>query len=74
MGKRISFVFAYSLALAGGILIFLLESDFYYLPPSFLDQFQGNLIHRRSAAVDFLVPKLIFFTKLGMFLSFLCTY
>jgi len=45
MGKKFSFVFSYSLALTGGILIYLLESGHFYLPNSFIGQFDGNVRH-----------------------------
>lgn len=75
LGKKRAFLLAFGLAFAGGLLIFLLESGIVVLPSSFLQHYQGKTISEKNEkALDFFVPKLIFFSKFGVALAFLFTY
>lgn len=82
LGMRNMYLFSYTLALSGGIVIYLLESERLQLPPWYLASFVDGSITktpklRRVAvtrAVDYLVPKLSFVSKFGLALAFLATY
>lgn len=74
LGKKTAFIFAYSLALGGGILIYLLESKSIDVPDILLAQYEGGPIKRYHKAVAFLIPEITFFAKFGVSLAFLCTY
>ena len=74
LGIRLSFALAFSLGLFGGILIFLLESERIQAPLFVLEMFDGPIKLRKEAALDYLVPKLIFFSKFGIQFAFISTY
>ena len=82
LGMRNMYFLSFSLALAGGIMIYLLESERLQLPPWYLASFvEGSItktpkLRRRAIAkaVDYLVPKLTFVSKFGLQLAFLSTY
>lgn len=75
MGKKKAFLLGYGLAFAGGIIICLLESGLLAFPQNYLNKYDGkSLQEKRSNALDFIVPKLIFFSKFGVALAFLFTY
>lgn len=82
LGMRNMYLFSFSLALVGGIMIYLLESERLQLPPWYLASFvEGSITKtpklRRIAvtkAVDYLVPQLTFLSKFGLQLAFLGTY
>ena len=59
LGQRVCFATSFGMCLLGGIVVFLLESDSIKLPLLF-----G--LHSHEAMVVFLVPKVIFFAKLGI--------
>uniref|UniRef100_A0A7S3FYC1 Uncharacterized protein n=1 Tax=Strombidium rassoulzadegani TaxID=1082188 RepID=A0A7S3FYC1_9SPIT len=74
VGMRASFIISFSLGLAGGLMIYLLESEMVQVPSSVLEMFEGTLKQQRVKALDYLVPKLIFFSKFGITFAFISTY
>ena len=74
LGKRSSFIIAFTLALFGGCLIFILESGCFTIPISFVDSFSGTQHMKHTKAVAYLVPKVTFIAKFGIGLAFLFTY
>ena len=74
LGKRRSFVISFSLALCGGIVIYLLESGTVLPPQSLAMAYSGTLKTRNHKAVGYLIPKVTFIAKFGIALAFLCTY
>lgn len=75
LGKKKAFLFAFTMALIGGILICVLESGLAVVPKFFVNQFEGNsTVEKRTNALDSLIPKMIFFSKIGVALAFLFTY
>lgn len=73
-GKKNSFMVSFALAMLGGTLVYLLESDHVAYPEAFLASFSGSPKARRLRAVAYLVPKVTFIAKFGIGLAFLCCY
>jgi len=70
-----SFLISFSLSLAGGVIIYLLESEMLEIPDSYLASFDhGTLRQRKEMALNILVPQLTFFSKFGIQLAFCSTY
>jgi len=73
-GKKNAFVYSFGLALIGGILVYLFETDSITLPDFFLATFPGTPKMKHAKAISFLVPKVTFIAKFGISLAFLSTY
>lgn len=68
------FKMAYVLAIIGGVSIYFLESETLNIPEFYLNQFEGPLKTRQIEAIDALVPKFAFISKLGIYLGMVCVY
>lgn len=66
IGKKYTFILAYTLGLLGGIVIFLLEAGIVRLPDSYIDGFKGPHKVREEKAVNAIVPRITFILKFGI--------
>ena len=73
-GLRTSFILSFSMAMFGGLMVYLLESGNLELPLWFINKFAGKPRHQRYLALNYLVPKLTFIAKFGMSTANLFTY
>lgn len=74
LGKKKAFIFAFGLALGSGLIIYSFQSQKMALPKAFLAHFKGSEKTQYRLAVHWLIPKITFFAKFGIGLSFLFSY
>lgn len=75
LGKKNSFIIAFTTVMLSAMAIFSLESGLIDMPESYLSEFQGmSRKSQVSRALDDIVPKLIFFAKFGINLSYYTCY
>jgi len=68
------FKFAYLLAIIGGFSIYMCEREMMPIPPFYLNLFEGTKKVRYINAIDTLVPRFAFVSKLGIYLGMVCVY
>lgn len=68
------FKVSYILAIIGGISIYLCESEHMPIPNFYLNRFDGSNKMKYIHAIDALVPRFAFISKLGIYLGMVCVY
>ena len=75
--KRMStqmFKMSYLFAIIGGISIYMCEREVMPIPLFYLNQFDGKPKEKYIHAIDTLVPRFAFISKLGIYLGMVCVY